>query len=61
MIVGVPALYRYITDLCNTGECEFDTLQVAAVAYLKNLDALHDDRSARLAADQALASRLAAR
>jgi hypothetical protein len=30
-------------------------LQVAAVAYLKKLDEWHDDRAARLAADQALA------
>jgi hypothetical protein len=30
-------------------------LQIAAVAYLKKLDELHDDRAARLAADQALA------
>jgi hypothetical protein len=30
-------------------------LQIAAVAYLKKLDELHDDRGARLAADQTLA------
>jgi hypothetical protein len=36
-------------------------LQIAAVAYLKKLDELHDDRGARLAADQALAERLESR
>ena len=35
----------------------FDLLQIAAVAYLKSLDELHDDRGARLAADQTLAER----
>ena len=49
------ALLRYVTDLRDTGENEFDRLQVAAVHYLKKLDELHDDRAARLAADQALA------
>jgi hypothetical protein len=49
------ALYRYVTDLRDTGECDFNHLQIAAVAYLKKLDELHDDRAARLAADQALA------
>jgi len=46
------ALYRYITNLCDTGEYDFNVLQVAAVAYLRKLDELHDDRAARLAADQ---------
>jgi hypothetical protein len=36
-------------------------LQTAAVLYLKKLDELHDDRAARLAADQALAERLDSR
>jgi hypothetical protein len=49
------ALFRYVTDLCDTGEYDFDLLQIAAVAYLKKLDELQDDRGARLAADQALA------
>jgi len=49
------ALYRYVTDLSDTGEYDFDLLQIAAVAYLKKLDELRDDRGARLAADQALA------
>ena len=48
------ALYRYVTDLCDTGKYDFDLLQIAAVVYLKHLDKLHDDRGARLAADQAL-------
>jgi hypothetical protein len=49
------ALRRYIADLRDTGEYRFDLLQTAAVAYLKKLDELHDDRSARLAADQTVA------
>jgi hypothetical protein len=49
------ALYRYVTNLRDTGEYDFDLLQIAAVAYLKKLDELHDDRGARLAADRALA------
>jgi hypothetical protein len=49
------ALYRYVTNLSDTGEYDFDLLPKAAVAYLKQLDELHDDQSARLAADQTLA------
>ena len=48
------ALYRYVANLRDAGEYDFDLLQIAAVAYLKKLDELHDDRCARLAADQAL-------
>lgn len=48
------ALHRYVTDLRDTGEYDFALLQIAAVAYLRNLDKLHDDRAARAAADQAL-------
>ncbi len=55
------ALYRYVTNLRETGGYDFDLLQVAAVAYLKNLDKMHDDRTARLAADQALAQFLKSR
>jgi hypothetical protein len=55
------ALYRYITNLRDTGGYGFDLLQIAAVAYLKHLDKLHDDRTARLAADQALAKGLKSR
>jgi hypothetical protein len=55
------ALYRYVANLRDTGEYDFDLLQIAAVAYLKNLDKLHDDRAARLAADQALAECLESR
>jgi hypothetical protein len=55
------ALYRYVTDLGDTGEYDFDFLQIAAVAYLKKLDELHDDRGARLAADQVLAECLDSR
>jgi hypothetical protein len=28
------ALYRYVTDLRETGEYDFDPLQIAAVTYL---------------------------
>jgi hypothetical protein len=59
---GVPendrrrsALYRYITDLRDTGEHDFDALQVAAVAYLNCLDESKDDHAARHTADLALA------
>ena len=55
------ALSRYVTNLRDTGEYDFDLLQIAAVAYLKGLDELHDDPRARLAADQALAERLESR
>jgi hypothetical protein len=55
------ALFRYVTNLRDAGEYGFDLLQIAAVAYLKKLDELHDDRHARLAADQALAEGLASR
>jgi hypothetical protein len=55
------ALYRYVTNLRDTGEYGFDLLQIAAVTYLSNLDKLHDDRGARLAADQALAECLESR
>ena len=51
------ALHRYLTDLGDAGDLDFDLLQIAAVSYLKSLDELHDDRGARLAADQALAQR----
>lgn len=49
------ALYRYVNNLRDAGEDDFDILQIAAVVYLKKLDELQDDRSARLAADEALA------
>ena len=55
------ALLRYVTDLHDTGEHDFDRLQIAAVHYLKVLDELHDDRAARLAADQTLAEYLNSR
>jgi hypothetical protein len=55
------ALHRYVANLGDAGEYDFDLLQIAAVAYLKNLDKLHDDRGARLAADQALAECLESR
>jgi len=55
------ALHRYISNLRDTCEDDFDLLQIAAVAYLKKLDELHDDQCARLAADQILAECLEAR
>ncbi len=55
------ALYRYVTNVCDTGDYDFDLLQMAAVVYLKKLDELHDDRGASLAADQALAKCLESR
>ena len=55
------ALHRYVTNLRDAGEYDFDLLQTAAVAYLRKLDELHDDRGARLAADQALAECLVSR
>jgi hypothetical protein len=54
-------LYRYVANLQHTGEDDFDLLQIAAVAYLKKLDELHDDRCARLAADRILAECLESR
>jgi len=50
------ALRRYVADLGDAGEYDFDLLQIAAVTYLKKLDELHDEQGARLAADQALAA-----
>jgi hypothetical protein len=55
------ALYLYVSNLLDAGEDDFDRLQIAAVAYLRKLDELHDDRGARLAADEALAERLESR
>src|SRR3954447_7430224 len=55
------ALHRYLTDLGHAGNFDFNTLQIAAVSYLKSLDELHDDRGARLAADRALAKRVHSR
>ncbi len=49
------ALHRYIANLRDAGGYDFDRLQVAAITYLKKLDELHDDREARIAADQTLA------
>src|SRR6478609_11472108 len=47
------ALFRYVTNVRDTGEYDFDLLQVAAVAFLIKLDELHDDRGARISVDQA--------
>jgi hypothetical protein len=55
------ALYRYVANVGDTGGDEFDLLQIAAVAYLRKLDELHDDQCARLAADQVLAECLETR
>ena len=53
-------LFRYVRNLQETGGYNFDLLQIAAVAYLKNLDQLHDQRAAKLAADHTLAGYLQA-
>ena len=55
------AFHRYLTDLSDAGDFDFDLLQIAAVSYLKGLAELHDDRGARLAADQAVARRVHSR
>jgi hypothetical protein len=55
------ALYRYVTNLHQAAGYDFDLLQIAAVAYLRSLDKLHDDRAARLAADQAVPRSLSSR
>lgn len=52
------ALHRYVSNLRDAGEYDFGSLQIAAVAYLKKLDELHDDGAARLAADEILAEGL---
>jgi len=49
------ALSRYVTSVDKADDCDFDTLQVAAVVYLKKLDELLEERDARLAADEVLA------
>ena len=54
-------LYRYVANLRDASGYDFALLQIAAVAYLKNLDRLHDDRGARLAANRALAECLESR
>lgn len=55
------ALYRYVANLRDTGEDDFDLMQIAAVAYLKKLDELHDDQRAQLAADRVFTECLEAR
>ena len=55
------ALRRYLISLGHVDEYDFDLLQIAAVAYLKKLDELHDDQGARRAADQAVAECLECR
>lgn len=55
------ALYRYIANLRDTGEDDFDLMQIAAVVYLRKLDELHDDQRAQIAADQVFAECLEAR
>lgn len=52
------AMSRYVTSVVEAGDCDFDVLQIAAVAYLKKLDELLDEQDARLAADEVLARRL---
>ena len=54
----LAALRRYITELSEVGEDDFDVLQVAAVMYLKKLDEGYRDEKARDASSQAVARRL---
>jgi hypothetical protein len=58
---GVPPSIATSPHLRNACEDDFDLLQIAAVAYLKKLDELHDDRGARTAVDKMLAARLETR
>jgi hypothetical protein len=51
------ALSSYVTSVGEAGDCGFDVLQVAAVVYLQKLDELLEERDARLAADEVLATR----
>jgi hypothetical protein len=60
-IAGVPPSIATSPIFVTPANMIFDLLQIAAVAYLKKLDELHDDRGARLAADQALAQCLGSR
>ena len=54
----LAALRRYVADLSDAGEDDFDVLQVAAVTYLKKLDEGCLDEKARHATSQAVARRL---
>jgi hypothetical protein len=51
------ALHRYVTDLSDAGEHDFNVLQVAALLYLKKLDELNEDAEARIAASEAVGRR----
>jgi len=42
-------LLRYLTNLCEDGERNPDTLQRAGLVYLRKLDALSEERDERLA------------
>ena len=48
------ALYRYIINLCESGEQDPSALQKAGLAYLHRLDQLGEDREERLARYRAL-------
>jgi hypothetical protein len=52
------ALHRYVNDLRDSGERDFDVLQIAGIVYLKKLDELGEDRRARDAAAAALVARI---
>ena len=45
----LTTLRRYITNLCEDGECNPDTLQKAGLLYLRKLDELGEERDERLA------------
>jgi len=50
----LTTLRRYITNLCEDGECNPDTLQKAGLLYLRKLDELGEERDERLARYRAL-------
>ena len=50
----LTTLHRYITHLCEDGECNPDTLRKAGLLYLRKLDELGEERDERLARYRAL-------
>jgi len=50
----LTTLHRYITHLCEDGECNPDALRKAGLLYLRKLDELGEERDERLARYRAL-------
>jgi hypothetical protein len=50
----LTTLHRYITHLCEDGECDPDTLRKAGLLYLRKLDVLGEERDERIARYRAL-------